>query len=67
MGFVEQIAIETERQLEGRPLLWGVDLQIPSWLMKCEPDVDGYHWFYNLKLGIYEKEAMREDFFRSGD
>ena len=30
----EQIAIETERQLAERPLLWNVDLTIPAFLLR---------------------------------
>ena len=30
----EQIAVETERQLEERPLLWNVDLTIPAFLLR---------------------------------
>ena len=34
MGFVEQIAIETERQLEERELILGVDWVIPKFLLR---------------------------------
>ena len=34
MGFPELIALETERELEDRPLIIGVDWQIPVSLLK---------------------------------
>ena len=35
----------------------GVDFVIPDWLRERKPDSDGKRWFYNLRLGIYEREG----------
>ena len=63
MGFVEQIAIETERQLEERELILGVDWVIPKSIRLRRTlfttELKSGKWAYHYRLGLYTVTGIR--------